>query len=52
MAFDALSFEAAAALNERGVPTAGGGQWQAIQVRRVHDPLAVEPSGGGGVAAA
>ena len=48
---DLSDFKAAAALNERGIPAASGGQWQAIQVRRVRDRLAAEPAGGGAAAA-
>ena len=48
---DLSDFKAAAALNERGIPAANGGQWQAIQVRRVRDRLGAEPSSGGAAAA-
>jgi DNA invertase Pin-like site-specific DNA recombinase len=48
---DLSDFKAAVALNERGIPAASGGRWQAIQVRRVRDRLAAEPSGGGAAAA-
>ena len=47
---DLSDFKAAAALNERGIPAASGGRWQAIQVRRVRDRFAAEPSGGGAAA--
>jgi DNA invertase Pin-like site-specific DNA recombinase len=48
---DLSDFKAAVALNERGISAANGGQWQAIQVRRVRDRLGAEPSGGGAAAA-